>query len=212
MALTGTFDDIGFAELLQLLHVGHRSGRLQVWRDAERAEILIRDGEVFRATSRLERGPEVVYRVMGWRRGEFSFERGDGLWEREIAEGTEALILEGMKRFDEWARVETECPEMSVVLRQRASAVSNRYEMLSDHAQRVLRLVDAHRDVATLIRESGLTPQDARQAVTELLVEGMVEEWEPSKDPQQVLRARDRLPETQGGIDISVRSVGSDKR
>ncbi len=51
MALTGTFEDISFGELLQVLNVGHKSGRLTVRRGAEKADIVVKDGEVFRATA-----------------------------------------------------------------------------------------------------------------------------------------------------------------
>ena len=202
MALTGSFEDIGFAELLQLLNVGHRSGRLQVWRGTERAELFIRHGEVARARSRVERGPEVVYRVLGWQTGEFSFARTDEPVVREITESTEALILEGMKRFDEWEHIASEGPNMQVVLRQQVSAVNERYETLSPEAQMVLRLVNARRTVAILVRESGLEPAEALAAVAELVTEGIVEEWAEPQEASDVLRARGRLPEAQGGLDF----------
>jgi hypothetical protein len=211
MALTGTFDDISFAELLQLLNLGHKSGRLTVWRGTERADIFLSKGEVARAISHRERGPEVVYRILGWREGEFSFERSEEPVAREIKESTEALILEGMKRFDEWERVESEMPNMDVVLRQRASAVTNRFDMLSPEAQTVLRLVDARRNVATIIRESGLAPAKAVMAVTELLTEGMVEKWEAASAREDVLRTSGRLPEARGGIDFGSRTYFSSK-
>jgi hypothetical protein len=202
MALTGTFEDISFAELLQLLNVGHKSGRLTVWQGTEKAQVFITEGEVARAVSRRERGPEVVYRVLGWKTGEFSFERSEAAVAREINETTEGLILEGMKRFDEWQHLEDEMPDMDVVLRQRVFAVNERWGSLSPQAQVILPLVDAKRNVATLIRESGLDPTQALQAVTELLVEGIVEEWQPSAEDTQIVVTKGRTPKTQGAIDL----------
>lgn len=202
MALTGTFDDVSFAELLQLLNVSHKSGRLSVWRGTERAELFIVNGDVARAIFRRERGPEVVYRILGWQQGEFSFQVSADPVAREISESTEALILEGMKRFDEWERVESEMPDMHVVLRQKAFMVNERFDSLSPQAQRVLRLVDAHRNVATIIRESGLEPMEAVQGVTELLVEGVVEEWTPPSQSGEVLTTGGKLPEARGTLDF----------
>jgi len=202
MALTGTFEDISFAELLQLLNVSHKSGKLSCWRGTERAELHILGGEVARAVSRRERGPEVVYRVLGWKTGEFSFQRSDDAVAKEITASTEALILEGMKRFDEWERVEAELPDMHVVLRQRAFAVNEQYESLTAAAQTVLRLVDARRDVATIIRESGLEPMEALNGVTELLSEGIVEEWEAPAQSGNVIQTGGKLPAATGAIDF----------
>ncbi len=212
MALTGTFEDISFGELLQVLNVGHKSGRLTVRRGAEKADIVVKDGEVFRAISRRERGPEVVYRILGWKTGEFSFERANEPVLREIAQSTEHLILEGMKRYDEWEHFETQMPDMDVVLRQRAFAVNEHFDALSPQAQTVLRLVDARRNVATLIRESGLDPSEAFKAVTELLVEGIVEEWTQGALDGEVLAAKDRLPEAKGAIDFESASYFASKQ
>ena len=212
MALTGTFDDVSFAELLQMLNVGRKTGRLTVSRGDQRAVLFITEGEVARAVSRRERGPELVYRLLGWKAGEFSFERADEPVMRNIKESTEALILEGMKRFDEWERVEAEMPNMNVVLRQRAFAVNERFEQLSPQAQVVLRLVDARRDVATIIRESGLEPMEALSAVTELLGEQIVEEWNTSCGTGDVLRTEGKLPEATGAIDFRSSTYFASKR
>jgi hypothetical protein len=212
MALTGTFEDVSFAELLQMLNVGNKTGKLSVTRPGESAVLYLANGDVARAVSRRDRGPELVYKILGWKMGEFSFERSDEAVARNIKQSTEALILEGMKRFDEWERVEEQMPDMHVVLRQCASAVTERFEGLSDEAQGVLRLVDAHRDVATVIRESGLEPMEALKAVTELLTEGIVEQWSGPRQSGEVLPADGKLPEASGAIDISSRTYFSSKR
>ena len=202
MALTGTFEDVAFAELLQLLNVGHRSGRLRVWRGEEQAEIRVSNGDVVWARTRFERGAEVVYRVLGWQTGEFSFTRNSDSVLREISESTEALILEGMKRFDEWARVEADLPGRHLILRQRAGAAHARFEELSVEAQGVLRLVNARRTIAAIIRECGLEPLLALNAVAELQAEGLVEEWSDVGEEAAVLSAKDHLPAAAGGIEF----------
>lgn len=211
MALTGTFEDVSFAELLQMLNVGNKTGRLNVSRPGENAVLHLENGDVARAVSRRDRGPELVYKILGWKMGEFSFERAKEPVVRNIKESTEALILEGMKRFDEWERVEEEMPDMHVVLRQRAFAVNERFEKLSQEAQTVLRLVDAQRNVATIIRESGMEAIDAVKAVTELLSEGIVEQWDRLRQGEEVISARGRLPQVSGAIDISSRTYFSSK-
>jgi hypothetical protein len=212
MALTGTFEDVSFAELLQMLNVGSKTGKLTITRPGEKAVIYVENGAVTRAVSRRDRGPELVYKILGWKTGEFSFERSGEAVVRNIRESTEALILEGMKRFDEWARVEEQMPDMYVVLRQRAFAVNQRFEELSEEAQGILRLVDAQRNVATIIRESGLEPMAAVKAVTELLSEGIVEQWDGPRQSGDVLAADGRLPEASGAIDMSSGTYFSSKQ
>jgi len=211
MALAGTFEDVSFAELLQMLNVGHKTGKLTVWRPGEQAALFLTNGDIARAVSRREKGPELVYKILGWKTGEFSFERTNEPVVRNIKESTEALILEGMKRFDEWERVEAEMPNMHVVLRQRAYAVNERFEELSPEAQTALRLVDARRNVATIIRESGLEPVTALKAVTELLSEGIVEEWSGPRHTSDIVVTEGKLPAATGAIDFSSSTYFSSK-
>jgi hypothetical protein len=202
MALTGTFEDVSFAELLQMLNVGHKTGRLRVWRGDEKAVLFMTAGEVARAISQRRNGPELVYRVLGWKTGEFCFEPTDEPVVREIQESTEALILEGMKRLDEWERLETELPNLQVVLRQRAFAVNERFDELGPQAQALLPLVDARRDVATIIRESGLETVEALTAVSELLDLGIVEQWSRTPQSGDVIATAGKLPDHGGEIQL----------
>jgi hypothetical protein len=211
MALTGTFDDITFAELLQMLNVGNKTGKLTVSRSGDEAVLHLVNGNVARAVSRLGKGPEVVYRVLGWSAGDFCFERSDEPVMHNISDTTEGLILEGMKRFDEWQQVETEMPDNESVLRQKAYAVNEQFENLSAEAQIVLRLVDARRNLATIIRESGLAPSDAVRAVAELRSSGIVEEWSGSGQIGDVALTAGRLPEASGAIDFSSAAYFSKK-
>ena len=57
----------------------------------------------------------------------------------------------------------------------------------------------------------GDEPVDAVKAVTELLSEGIVEQWDGPSQKAEVLSARGKLPEVSGAIDISSRSLFSSK-
>lgn len=186
MALIGTFDDLNFAEILQTVNWGHKSGHLVVRRDGRQATVDFSEGEVARASYDGRTGPEVIYRLLGWREGEFEFRVTSEPIQRTVTEGMDGLILEGMKRLDEWGQVEHEMRGLNVILRQRAGAVGDKFDTLSTEQQVILRLVNAQRDAATIIRESGLAPAHALLVITELIAEGMVEKWDPTTDRGQV--------------------------
>jgi tetratricopeptide (TPR) repeat protein len=61
---------------------------------------------------------EVVFEVMGWREGYFSFTEGpltDVTAEAAVRISTEALLMEGARRIDEWARIENRIPHLGVL-------------------------------------------------------------------------------------------------
>ncbi len=61
---------------------------------------------------------EVVFEVMSWREGYFSFTEGpltDVSTEAMVSIPTEALLMEGARRIDEWSRIEGRIPHLGVV-------------------------------------------------------------------------------------------------
>src|SRR6266536_6672716 len=61
---------------------------------------------------------EVVFEVMSWREGYFSFTEGpitEIPAEASVRIPTEALLMEGARRIDEWARIEKRVPHLGVV-------------------------------------------------------------------------------------------------
>ncbi len=61
---------------------------------------------------------EVVFEVMSWREGYFSFSEGsltDVPTEAAVSIPTEALLMEGARRIDEWSRIEGRIPHLGVV-------------------------------------------------------------------------------------------------
>ena len=60
---------------------------------------------------------EVVFEVMGWREGYFSFSEGSPSelpTDATVRIPTEALLMEGARRIDEWSRIEGRIPHLDV--------------------------------------------------------------------------------------------------
>ena len=61
---------------------------------------------------------EVVFELMSWHEGYFSFEEGkhgSGPPRHPCGSATEALLMEGARRTDEWSRIEKKIPHLGVV-------------------------------------------------------------------------------------------------
>jgi tetratricopeptide (TPR) repeat protein len=61
---------------------------------------------------------EVVFELMSWREGFFSFEEQPTVEppaEANIRISTESLLMEGARRIDEWSRIEAKVPNLEVV-------------------------------------------------------------------------------------------------
>lgn len=101
-----------------------------------------------------------VYRALGWKSGRFAFSReplpsafaGTGL-----SLSVDDLILEGVRRIDEWQVISQKLPSLNIILTR---LISNADEMgkinLNPSELKVLQLVDGKRDIKAIIRDSGM--------------------------------------------------------
>ena len=102
---------------------------------------------------------EVVFEVMGWREGYFSFTEGpltDITTEAMVRISTEALLMEGARRIDEWARIEKRVPHLGVVpsLAPPPEGGGGELDLLPPEWE-VLALIDGERSVRGLATELG---------------------------------------------------------
>ncbi|HMU61324.1 MAG TPA: DUF4388 domain-containing protein [Gemmatimonadales bacterium] len=103
-------DDVTRAAAIQRTRPGHRFG-----------DILVEMGALSR--KELERQiraqvEEVIFELMSWSEGYFSFEDGplpEALGEATIRIPTESLLMEAARRIDEWSRIEPKVPHLGVV-------------------------------------------------------------------------------------------------
>jgi hypothetical protein len=102
---------------------------------------------------------EVVFEVMSWREGYFSFTEGslaDVTAEAVVRIPTEALLMEGARRIDEWSRIEGRIPHLGVVPTLAPPQQSGEGELdLLPPEWEMLAMIDGVRDVRALASELG---------------------------------------------------------
>ncbi len=57
----------------------------------------------------------VIFELLSWREGFFRFEEGPPLDSPMVQIGTEALLMEGARRIDEWSRISDRVPSLAAV-------------------------------------------------------------------------------------------------
>jgi hypothetical protein len=139
-----------------------RSFRDQLANGTNTTDILVQAGAVSaKELDRLrrERLEGVVFDLMNWREGFFSFE------EREIADvpgdertdvATESLLMESARRIDEWSRIADKIPNLSVI--PSLAPVLPEHESQLDllpHEWEVLTMIDGQRDLKSIASSLG---------------------------------------------------------
>ena len=101
--LEGNLAQLPLTDLLQILSVNRRSGRLAIERGGERAEVSLREGRVVDARFGLAGAEKALWRLLTHQEGQFSFAPGEPPEPDRIDRRLDDLILEGLRQADELA-------------------------------------------------------------------------------------------------------------
>ncbi|HHN46729.1 MAG TPA: DUF4388 domain-containing protein [Planctomycetes bacterium] len=98
----GSLSDFGVPEILQVIDLNRKTGKLSIITEGERGDIFVRDGQVIHAKAGGVEGEEAVYRMLDAERGYFEFDMKDveGVT-ATITVKTANLLMEGFRRMDE---------------------------------------------------------------------------------------------------------------
>src|SRR5690242_12062171 len=121
---------------------------------------------------------EVVFEVMGWREGYFSFSEGPLTTvptDATVRISTEALLMEGARRIDEWSRIESRIPHLGVVpaLAPLQDGGAGDLDLLPPEWE-MLAMVDGDRDVRAIAAALGRSDFDVAKTLFGLESAGVV--------------------------------------
>ncbi len=171
---SGHLQDIGVIDLLQAFESGRRSGILQIEHGARLATVVFKDGKVVDAEQGQQRGEEALYRTFLWTTGVFDVEFIDVDAPDNIPIGTPALLMEGMRRIDEWGRLAEQLPSSASVFTVDADVFLERLAEVPDELNGVLRLFDGQRSLMAVIDESPFDDLSTLSVVSKLFFEGVL--------------------------------------
>jgi len=116
---------------------------------------------------------ELVYLILQWQEGSYEFIAHHVTPQNaRIALGTEGLLIEGMRRIDEWVRI-AEIVQPETVFRTLPGATLP--EDMPRRERSLLRLIDGIQDVYSLTRLAPLTQYEVGETIMNLYQWGLVE-------------------------------------
>jgi Domain of unknown function (DUF4388)/Tetratricopeptide repeat len=129
---------------------------------------------------------EVVFEVIGWREGYFSFaeEPLNGLrTDADVRIPTEAVLMEGARRIDEWSRIESHIPHLGVVpgLADTGEESHGALDLLPAEWE-VLASIDGERDLREIAAVLGRSEFEVAKTVFGLSTSGVVSVVDPRRN------------------------------
>jgi CheY-like chemotaxis protein len=172
---SGSLADMGIVDLVQTFELGRKTGALHLL-DARgrKGEVFFRDGRVVDAKVGERRGERAFYRLLDWSEGSFRIEFGPHDRRDRIELTTQALLLEGMRRLDEWGRLTEGLPPLETRCVVDYAALAGRIDELPEDVQGLLRLFDGKRDLARVVEDCDLDEPACLAVIERLLAEGLI--------------------------------------
>jgi DNA-binding response OmpR family regulator len=177
--LNGSLEDMGVVDLLQTFEVSRKSGVARINDGRQTLRVFFRDGKVVDAELGRLRGEEAVYRALLWNAGNFEVEFRPVDNPDVIPTSTQGLLMEGMRRVDEWGRLLEQLPPLSTVFQIDSDALLDRLNEIPDELNGILRLFDGKRTLLEVVDESPFEDLSTLSTVTKLYFEGLLLAAEP---------------------------------
>jgi DNA-binding response OmpR family regulator len=170
----GSLEDMGVVDLLQTIEVSRKSGVARITDGKRQATVYFRDGKLVDAEIGKLRGEEAIYRALLWTSGNFEVEFKHVDNPDMIPTSTQGLLMEGMRRVDEWGRLSEQLPSLDVVFDVDHETLVERLTEIPDELNAILRLLDGRRNLMDIIDESPFDDLSTLSVISKLYFEGLL--------------------------------------
>jgi CheY-like chemotaxis protein len=172
-SFTGLLSEMGLVDLLSTIDLGRKSGVLEL-EGSSKGTIYFREGRVVDAKCGLYTGANAVYRMLVWNEGRFEIKFGACSVDDTIDMSTQGVLMEGMRRLDEWQRLQEQLPPLDTVYEVDAKELSARLGEIPDEVNQILRAFDGRRTLLEVVDASGFDDLGALATLSKLYFEGLI--------------------------------------
>lgn len=176
-SVSGQLADIGAVDLVRTIEENGRAGIIHLaHRDGRPGSIYFRDGKVIDAEAGRLSGAEALYRMFAWTEGTFEVD-WKPIRRRDVIELPAAtLMLEGMRRLEEWTRLLEALPPITTVFEVDYHLLAARLAELPDEVNGLLRLFDGRRPLYQVIEDCDFPDLEALSVASKLHADGLIRE------------------------------------
>lgn len=174
--IQGDLAEYALPDLLQFMHATRKVGQLVLESgSATPAGVFFHGGEVVHAYCPPRQGVPAFYQLLGWEQGRFAFLKNVAPAERTIFLDLQNLLLDGLRRLDEYRRFADRLPARSAVLhlaREEGPALED--VRLTRREWQVLAQVNGRRTLEEILHTVPGAEDESARVVYGLLVAGLL--------------------------------------
>jgi DNA-binding response OmpR family regulator len=211
--IEGSLSQLSTPDLLQILAMNKRTGRMTLTHAGESGEILVAEGRPVNARVGRAEGEKAFFRLLSWTDGTFAFVPGPPPARARIHRSMDDALLEGMRQNDELKRLEAQLPPRQARVQLAPSAeLSGDQHPVTAEVVELLRHPRALTDVLDLAPSNDL---DVVAVLATLLQKGVARIVDDESDegagpllgPAEIHALRSRLIRGRGNAKVVVSKI-----
>src|SRR5690349_14249800 len=171
----GSLADMGVVDLVQTFEIGRKTGTIKLEGDRT-GVIFFKEGKVTDAELGRLKGENAFYRMLNTFEGKFEVSFVPVERPERIEVSTQGLLMEGMRRLDEWGRMLEQLPPLETVFEIDYRQLAERLSEIPDEVNGLLRLFDGRRSLARVVDDSDFEDLAALGIISKLYFEGLIRE------------------------------------
>lgn len=178
--LRGNLQSISLTDVVQLLHVNRKTGKLYVTQGRHSGTLYVVNGDVVHAETPLTAGESAAFEVLEWDKGEFEFAAMKVKVPTSIKRSVPDLLMESARTFDSRKRLRGIFPNLHAVPwpTQREPQLTQGLKLFAED-RRVLPFLDGYRDFMEVVAVSEQNEVTVLQTCHTLYSAGRLEVLEP---------------------------------
>jgi DNA-binding response OmpR family regulator len=171
----GSLADMNVVDLVQTFEMGRKTGTITI-QSQRKGIIYFREGRVVDSELGRLGGELAFYRMLNASEGDFEVAFAPVERPERIEISTQGLLMEGMRRLDEWGRILEQIPSLDTVFELDYRMLADRLAEIPDEVNALLRLFDGKRSLERVVDDSDFDDLNALGIISKLYFEGLLRE------------------------------------
>ena len=193
----GSIHDMTVVDLIQTFEISRKSGTITFKSGSRLGYVWFKEGRMVDAEVGALRGEEAVYRMLVWSEADFEVDFGPVDREELVEQPTAVVVMEGMRRADEWGRLIEQLPPLSSTFEVDHERLIDRLSEIPDELNGILRLLDGRHTLMEVVDESPFEDLSTVTTLSKLYFEGLLvpsASISVAPPPQRVAPVREHPP------------------
>jgi hypothetical protein len=173
--IKGGLDDTRCSEIIKILSLGKRSGRLSLNNGADTGNIFFREGEIIHAQCGPLQGIKAIHEIVVWTSGEYRFQVDDSPDVVTVDKSVDEILSEAADRIRQMDRVMSLIPSSSAVY-ELDPDIKEKEISIKSIQWKVLAHIDGKKSISDIAQKIGLGVSDTMKVFYTLIKVGLLKD------------------------------------